>query len=257
MAADDEGVVGHLLAHERAALEAHGLVLVLLRLLRHISIPLGIIVVADLDDVRVQVEGQGIHDVVILHLPADVLIGDIRPARCGADDLVELHLVHGAVEPVEHHKLTALELIVDELAHVGVVGNERARVGEHKLLIHHPALRHRAVQRVQQPHAVIFDHDARGLRLIKEAFKRLGVQLLLRVYHADKNVLVGELVGRVFLLALLAHQQQRPFAVAEAPVLKRLLNELRLAALQKAREKIYGHIFSVTQPQTAPSAPAH
>ena len=61
------------------------------------------------------------------------------------------------------------------------------------------------------------------------------------------NALVRELVGRVFLLALLADQQQRALAVAEALVLQGLLDELRLAGLEKAGKQINGNIFLLTQ----------
>lgn len=51
-------------------------------------------------------------------------------------------------------------------------------------------------------------------------------------------------VGRdvVFLLALLENQQERPLAGVEALILERLLNELRLAGLQKAGKDVHGDI---------------
>ena len=80
MAADDEASCGHLFALEVAALEAHGLVFVFLRLLGHITVPEGVIVVAYLDNGCVNVKRQGVFDIVVLHGAVLVLIGDVASA---------------------------------------------------------------------------------------------------------------------------------------------------------------------------------
>ena len=79
----------------------------------------------------------------------------------------------------------------------------------------------------------------------------LGVELALVLDRADENAFVRELIGLVFLLALLADEQQRALAVAEAPVLERLLDEFRLARLQKAGEKVDGRLFGIIQGQNS------
>lgn len=62
-------------------LEAHGLPLVLLHLFGDVAVPQGVVLVLDLDDRGVQVEGQGVFDLVVLHLAVGVLKGDLRPAE--------------------------------------------------------------------------------------------------------------------------------------------------------------------------------
>ena len=80
MAAYDEAACGHLFALEVAAFEAHGLVLVLLRLLGKVTVPDGVVVVAYLDDGRIDIERQGVFDIVVLHIAVGVLIGNIASA---------------------------------------------------------------------------------------------------------------------------------------------------------------------------------
>lgn len=80
MAAYDEAACGHLFALEVAALEAHGLVLVLLRLLGKVTVPDGVVVIAYLDDGCVHIERQGVFDIVVLHIAVGVLVGNIASA---------------------------------------------------------------------------------------------------------------------------------------------------------------------------------
>lgn len=169
------------------------------------------------------------------------------PAGRAAHDLVELHLVHLRLEAVEHDELRALHLVIAELAHVGVVGEEGARVREHELLRHEPVLRQRAVERVEHPHAVVLDHDAlraRGLEPGREVLRR---ELALLLHGLELHAVAGKLLGLVFLYALLADQQQRRLAVVEALVLKRLLYEFRLSGLEKAGEKVNGYLSLLSQ----------
>ena len=205
MAAHDKGLFRQLFPHQGPALEAHGLALVLLGLFGHVPVPLGIVVVPDLHNGGVQVEGQGVLNVVILHLAAHIFIGDIAAAGDGPDDFVVLHFVHGAVEAVEHHQLAAFQLVVHQLAHIAVVAEESGGIGKQKLLIHHPALGHGAVEQVQHPHAVILDDHPLGLCFADPAAEIFAGELALLLHNADKHALVRELVGGVFLLPLLTH----------------------------------------------------
>ena len=160
---------------------------------------------------------------------------------------MELHLVHVGLEAVEHDQLAALELIVHQLAHVIIIGKEGACVGKHELLIHHPALRHRRIEHVQHPHAVVLHDHALSPRLAEPLFKVFRRQLALIFDDMDVYALVGELIRGVFLLAFLADEKHRALAVAEALVLQRFLYEFCLAGFQKARKEIYGNVFSITQ----------
>ena len=160
---------------------------------------------------------------------------------------MQLHLVDGGAIAVEDDELAALQLVIDQLAHIVVVGDEAARVGEHELLVDDPVFRHGVIEQVQHPHAIILDHHALGVHVVQPLGQVFAGQLAFIVQHMHVYTLVRELVGRVFLLALLADQQQRALAVAEALVLQGLLDEFRLAGLKKAGEQINGNILLLAQ----------
>ena len=157
------------------------------------------------------------------------------------------HAVNGVIVAVEHHELGAFELVVHEVAHIGIVAFKGAGVGEQKLLIHHPHFRQRLIKIVEHPHAVILDNDTLAVCLLKPLAQVGAIKLLGLLDDLYKHILAGKLVGGVLLLALLADYQQRALAGVKALVLKRLLNKLRLAAFQKARKQEYGYIFNFTQ----------
>ena len=146
------------------------------------------------------------------------------------------------VKAVEYAQLCALELVIDQLAHIIVVAYECTGVNEHKLLIYHPVLGHGGVEIVKQPHAVILDKHALGLGLLQEAGQILLGQLADILDNADLHAVGSELFGCVLLFALLADDEQGFFLVAEALVLQSLLDELGLAALQKTGEEEDGGV---------------
>ena len=255
MAPHHEAACRQLLAHQGPALEAHRLALVLLGLVGHVPVKQGIVLVADLHNGGVQVEGQGVLNVVILHLAVFVLVGDVRPAGGAPDDLVEGHLVHlCSVKAVEHHQLRALQLVIDQLAHVAVVAEEGGSVGKQELLIHHPALGHGGIELIQHPHAIVLNDHPLCPGLPKPLFQIFPGQLLRRLHNTDFHRVRGELLRGVFLFPLLADQQQGSLPAAEALVLQCLLDELGLAAFQKAGKEEYGYFLClITQYETAPS----
>ena len=248
MAAHHEAVGGQLFPHQAAALEAHGLAFVLLGLVGHIPVEEGEVLVPYLHYRGVYIKGQGVFNVIIYHLAVLGLVGDIRPAGGPPDDLVEGHLVHGLlVKAVEDHQLCAFQLVVDQLAHVAVVAEEGGRVGEHELLIYHPALGHGVVEHIQHPHAVVLHHHPLGPGLGQPFLQVLPGQAVLVLHHPYLHGVGGKLLRGVFLFPLFADQQQGLLPIAEAPVLQSLLDELGLAPLQEAGEEVYRDVFSVTQ----------
>ena len=181
-----EAAGGQLLAHQGPALEAYRLALILLGLIGHVPVKQGVVLVADLHNGGVQVEGQGILNVVILHLAVFVLVGDVRPAGGAPDDLVEGHLVHpGGVKTVEHHQLCAFQLVIDQLAHIAVVVEEGGSVRKQKLLIYHPALGHGGVELIQHPHAVVLDDHPLCPGLPEPLLQIFPGQLLRLLHNAD------------------------------------------------------------------------
>ena len=90
-------------------------------------------------------------------------------------------------------------------------------------------------------HAVELNDHALGVVFLLQPGQHLRVQLVV-VQDLLIDLLVRVSGYVVFLLALLKDQQQRPLAGVEALVLERLLDEFRLAGLQKAREDVHGDI---------------
>ena len=160
---------------------------------------------------------------------------------------MQSHAVYGVVIAVKHHQLRALELVVDERAHIGVVAFKCAGVGEEKFLIHHPHFGQSVVKLIEHPHTVVLDDNAFAVRFVKPLAQVGAVKLPGLFDDLDENVLAGELVGGIFLLALLADDQQGALAAVEALVLKRFLYKLGLAALEKARKEEYGDVLYLTQ----------
>ena len=165
---------------------------------------------------------------------------------------MQLHLVDGVVIAVKDGQLRALELIVDEVSHVGVVAEYAARVGEEKLLIDHPHLGQRLIQIVEHPHAVIFDDASFAFVLIEPLAEGLARELFRLLDRHHEHVGRGELIGSVLLLALLADDEQRSLAAVKALILKRFLDKLRFSALEKAGEQENGDFFHITQCRTTP-----
>ena len=231
MAAEDEAALGQALVHGSAALDTNHLAPVLIQLFGNVTVPQGKGIVPDLDDGGFQIKGQGIFDVVVAHHAIHRFVGDLGTAADAADDLVELHLVHKGIEAVESHQLAGLQFIHHQLAHIGVVAQEGAGIGQHDLLIDRPAFGHILIQGVQLPHAVILHHHTVGRVFADEVCQMSLRQVAFFFDHGNVHMLAGELGGLVLLHALFAQQQQGVFAGIEAGILQGLLNELGLAGL--------------------------
>ena len=139
---------------------------------------------------------------------------------------------------LNYHHLRAGELVHHQLAHIGVVGENGTRIGEHDLLGNGPVLGHFLIEFPGQTHAVELGHHPAGVVLPDHGRQRLRGQLVQIVDDLLVDAVVGIGVGVVFLLALLHHQQQRPLPGVEPGVLQGLLDEFRLPRLEKAGEGI-------------------
>src|SRR5699024_11943757 len=170
--------------------EPDGLARILLGVLLAVQVPDAEIVVPDLDDGGVHIEGQRVGDVVIGHAAVGELVGDVAPAG---------HLPHQAVQlltglvvvhlfgPVEHDQLAAGDLVQHQAAHgvVPGVGQSGGAVGGGDHLVDQPVGRQRVGQVLQQPHAVVFDDDAACARLLFQVGQVLGVQFGFVFQHPD------------------------------------------------------------------------
>ena len=224
--------------HGHLGLEADGLAVVLLGLLGAVAIPQGVMLVLDLDDGRIDIEGQRIDDIVELGGAVGVIVEDVNAAVGCPGDLVEGHGVLALFQAVEDHHLGAHQLVHHQIAHIGVIGHEGGGVGEHDLLGHDPILGQTHVEVAHLLHAVELSHHTVGI-----VFLCQGIQLSsgdgLLVQNLQIHVL-GRIGGEIkLLLAFLEQQDQGPLAVIEAGILQGLLDEFGLTGIQEAGEHIY------------------
>ena len=234
------------LAHLRK--EAHGLAVVFLHIVHAVHIENAEKLRRDLDDRGLDVERQRVGDVVVSDRTVAEFIGDVTAAAGLAHQLVDelaAFVVVDLFRAVDDQQLAGAQLVQQQRAHgvVARIGLDRRAVGRGQALVDDPVLRQRVGQVLQKPHAVVFDHNPAAAALFGQALQVLGVELALVRKHLDRDAAEAEAVGVVFLLALLAHKQQRFVAGVELGVLHRLLDELGLAALHHADEKVDGDLF--------------
>ena len=153
------------------------------------------------------------------------------------------HDVTAFFHTVEHRQITALQFVHHLRAHIGVVGEDGGGIKERRLLRHHPALGERAVQIVQCPHTVVLDEHKVNAASLCHFAHGVGGEILLIFYFAAVDVIVGEQGRLIFLLALLAQNQQNGFALGKALVAhERLVDEFGLARVKKACKEVYGNL---------------
>ena len=160
---------------------------------------------------------------------------------------MELHFVHLGPEAVEHCQFAALQFVIDQLAHVVVIAQDRVRIGKEELLIHHPALRKCRIQHIQQPHPVILDHHAFGVGLFRQRRQAIRRELRLILQRADLDGFGRKFVRRILFFALFTQQEQCLLPITEALVFQCLLYKPGLTRLQEACEQVYRHILFLTQ----------
>ena len=219
MTADDKFVILQTAAEQTSALKTNGLTVIFRFLLGHIRVPDRVILVRDLDDRRVDVERQRILNIVDLYIVRSVFVDDIAAAIDGSDNLVISHLVHHLRKMLEHDRLCRFHFIDGQIAHIRVVGQISPRVREGHLLIDRPARRHRAVERIQQPHAVVFyDHPLKLQFFLQIREIALG-ELFLLIHCHDLAARGREFDRRKLRFSFLAEQDQRLLSVVELRVL--------------------------------------
>ena len=120
---------------------------------------------------------------------------------------------------LEHDRLCGFHFIDGQIAHIRVVGQISPRVREGHLLIDRPARRHRAVERIQQPHAVIlYDHPLKLQFFLQIREIALG-ELFLLIHCHDLAARGREFDRRKLRFSFLAEQDQRLLSVVELRVL--------------------------------------
>ena len=231
MSADNGGILGKSWVICDNSLELYALSVVLGELLGHISVPECVIFVLDLDNVGIKIKGQRIFDLVVFNVTVGIIVDYCRAARNTADDLVYLFLINVARGAVENYHLGILDLIVYELSHIVVVGNKGICVREHHILINSPIFREIIVERLQEPHSVVFYDNA-----VKLSSLGIGKQLflgyhILRVDDFDSYILPPELRRIKLLNSFLTKKDKRFLAAVEILIVEGFLNYGSLTTL--------------------------
>ena len=151
--------------HGYLCLKAYSLAVILLRLFRNVPIPQCVILILDLNNRRIDVEGQRILDIVKGSGAVSIIVKDIHSAICGPSDLMEGHGVSARLQAVEYHHLGAHQLVHHQIAHIGVISHESSGVREHDLLGHDPVLREAGIEVAHHLHTVQLRNDTLSLIL--------------------------------------------------------------------------------------------
>ena len=188
--------------------------------------------------VRIDVKRQRVDDLVELACAVGVFVHNIDLPVDRPGDLVERHDVRSRRHPVEHDQLRAHQLVHDQLAHIGIITLECLRISKHDLLRDYPGIGRFHVEIRRLMHAVQLGHNALGIVLLAKVFEEFWAEFVI-VRRLEIDVLARVTGEVIFLLALFEHEQERLLAGVEARIFQRLLNEFRLAGLQKAGEDIH------------------
>ena len=221
-------------------LEPDGFAVILLGLLGDVPVKQGVILILHGHDGGVQIEGQGILNVVELGGAVGVIVNDVDPAVQSPGQLVQGHLVDVGGHAVENHHFRSGELVHHQSAQICVIAENGPGVGKHDLLGQLPVLRHFSVEGLDHLHAVeLYDHPGSPMLLGQSSQLLCGDGLL--VDHLGVDLLVGVGGGIIFLLALLTDQNQGPFSGVEPGILQSFLDELGFSGVQKAGKGIDGN----------------
>ena len=166
-----------------------------------------------------------------------------------------LLFINALICAVEHQHFSVLDLIVNELTHIAVVGDKCVRIGKHHVLINSPIIREIIVERLQEPHSVVFYYnsvDLLALGIRKQIFLCYHV---LGVDSLDSYVFAPELRRLKLLYSFFAKQDESLLAAVEILIGERFLNYRGLAALKKSCKEIYGnfHFYTPNKAEMASS----
>ena len=250
MTAENKFVIGHTAAQCAASFDSNHLAVVLVLLFVDVSVPLRISVVRNLNTRRIDVERQGIRNLIQFHIVFLVLVKNLAFSVDRSDNFVEFHLVKALFTAVKYHHFSAFQLVEDQLPHILIIYHKGLRVGEKHLLIGYPFLRHVSVNRIQSPHTVILDDNPLYSVLFLQSTQSFLCQILFLFNPFDKHIGAEEFDRMILFLPLFTEKQQGSFSGIKVVTFQRLLNKGCLSALQKSRKQIYWY-FHNTLPYSA------
>ena len=246
VAAEHIAVLGHVLHAEGPAPGVDALAVVAVRVLQGVQVEGAEVLVADGHRVGLHVVGQVLVGHAVVGGAVQVLKEDAGAAVQALHRPPPGALAAVLVAAVEDHQVGLLQAVRHVLAHVLQVHLEGGGVHQVDDLRQRPAVRLLGVvQRLQQPGGVVFDDHPLGLVLPVHAHQALAGDLLGIVQVHQRGVAGLQRLGVVFLLPLLAAQQQRLLALAEALVGQHVGDEFGLAGPQEAGDDVYGYVHSL------------
>jgi len=226
-------------------------------MLEGVHVPESVVVVLDVDDIRIEVKRQG----AVLErdrLAALALIDDLGALVDGFDVAPQQGAGGVLRAAVADDDIAVAHLLVHHRTHVGDVGGEARRIDGGQDLDQRPEIRHAADQGVADDlRAVVFNEDLVGMVDGVQLPHLLRRQLRGGVQELDEAAVGVQELIRVFDFPLFQTEDQRAVdAVHEVGVIQCLLDQRGLAAVQEAGEQIY-RCRHLTSLQTAPSSLPH
>ena len=224
------------------AAEFHRLALVALGIVHAVGVPEAVVVIAQLQHRYGQVEGtQAI--VVVLHPVVGVLQVHLRPAVEHFQVALTQDLRQLVSAAVKDDQIGLPELLHHQAGHVFGVAVEGGGLHNGDDLVQVPVPGEGGHGLGDLPHAVVLHHDLGGMVLRLQGLHFGQVQVLLALQVDGDHVKLAQ--GRVviFLLTLLADQEEGALILGEIRAGEHGSDKIRLACVQKAADHIDGNGF--------------
>ena len=241
--AGHEAAGGHILADVGLGKKADGLAVVLLGFAGGVDVPETVVLRLDVDDIRIHVKRQRHIAGVVLGIAVHVIQIDCRTRVHRLDVLLVQHVLQLIRAAVEHNQIRSGDMLEHHRADVVGIQFKRGRIDRGDDLVQLPAGRKCLHQLFQLPHAVVLNKNAVRLVFLLHALEDIRRQTVLGLDGHKRGAVVQQPLLVVLLDAFFAQQQHRALVLGKVRVRENVLNELGLAALQKAGKDVYRNGF--------------
>ena len=157
MTADSKGLRWKGAVMGNNSLEFYGFSIVFLGIFHQVSVPECIVSICNDNDICIDIKRKRILNFIVFHFSVCIFVCNIGSAADGTHQLMEFHFVHIWLESIEDDQFTGVEFVHNQTAHVGIVVQKGSCICKEHFLIDSPVIWNGIEQRLQLPHAIVFD----------------------------------------------------------------------------------------------------